>query len=362
MSLESVLTSTRARPLVVVVLFILTILLFVADHVNPGTGIFVLATASLVVLTVISFRMSITQRQVEKGRAEREHKEFARVKELLSQQAQTGRLLVRRDLELSRANEHLRLLDQMKTDFVSVATHQLRTPLSAIRWTLSMLLNGDLGELSNEQKTFLMKAYESNNRMITLIGDMLFADHLESGKLKTTAHMTTVLPDLLDNLLLEIYPIAERSKVKVLFNRPPSAYPLARIDPPNMRAVMQNLIENAVKYTPAGGTVTIALGTDDEGNVTFSVADTGIGIPQDEQDRIFTRFYRAKNARKKETDGSGLGLFIARGIVKRYDGDIWFESTPDKGTTFHVKLPSAARASVAGGHVPTAAVISHTAT
>lgn len=264
-----------------------------------------------------------------------------KLKQLLEQQEENSKQLIRRDLELTRANEQLRSLDEMKTDFVSVATHQLRTPLSAIRWTLSMLLNGDLGPLSNEQRTFLMKAYESNNRMIALIGDMLFADQIESGKLKSTFYMTTALPDLLDNLLLELNPLAQKKQVKIIFEHPAEPYPLARIDSPNIRAVMQNLVENAVKYTDAGGSVTITLGKDSPDTLAVTVADTGIGIPQDEQQHLFTRFYRAKNAKLKETDGSGLGLFIAKQIVEKYHGKIWFESSADKGTTFHVTLPAA---------------------
>lgn len=319
-----VLSSSRIRSLLTGALFFSAELLFAVNYLQSGEWTFLLAMFMLAALAIISFDVSRARREGE----------------LFEQQEKTAQMLIRRDLELTRANDNLRQLDQMKTDFVSVVTHQLRTPLSAIRWTISMLLNGDFGRLTDEQRTFLMKAYESNNRMVTLIRDMVFVDHLESGKLKSSSDMTTSLPDLLDNLLLELYPMAENKRVKIVFQRPDPPYPLARIDPTNMRAVMQNLIENALKYTPADGSVTLTFGNDSSGALLFSVADTGIGIPEAEKPRIFTRFYRASNAQRKETDGSGLGLFIAKRILQTCQGDIWFESKEGSGTTFHVRLPS----------------------
>lgn len=323
-----------------VLLFFAAFLLAV-DHVQSNVWAFLSAMSILAVYAVISFGVSIVQYGADAAAAAQQKEELLRDRELLEQNKKTAQMLVRRDLELTRANENLRLLDQMKTDFVSVVTHQLRTPLSAIRWTLSMLLNGDFGRLTDEQRTFLMKAYESNNRMVTLIRDMVFVDHLESGKLATSPSMTTSLPDLLENLLLEFYPMAENKRVKIAFQRPDSPYPPARIDSANMRAVLQNIIENAIKYTPAGGSVTIACGREPPGALSVSVADTGIGIPAAEQSRIFARFFRASNAQKKETDGSGLGLFIAKRILQKYQGDIRFESTEGSGTTFYVTLPTA---------------------
>lgn len=324
MPARSAFSPFKLRPVLLGGLFCLAAILFAADYVLLGNTDFLLAIVILAALALVSFM-----------------EEVMRDRELLKQQKQTAWMLVRRDLELTRANEELRVLDQMKTDFVSVVTHQLRTPLSAIRWTISMLLNGDFGRLSDEQRTFLMKAYESNNRMINLIRDIVLVDHIESGKLVMTPQMTTSLPDLLENLLVELQPLVKDKRVEVIFTRPGSPYPPARIDPANLRAVLQNLIENAVKYTPAGGKVTIACDTGLSGALALSVADTGIGIPKEEQSRIFMRFFRASNAQKKETDGSGLGLFIAKSILQKYQGDIRFESVEGSGTTFHVTLPTA---------------------
>lgn len=265
-----------------------------------------------------------------------------RVKRLLEQQKESGKLLIRRDLELSRANEQLRALDQMKSDFVTVAVHQLRTPLSAIRWTLSMLLRGDLGPLSDEQKTFLMKASESNKRMVALLSDMLLSDRLESGKMNPTTS-STLLPDLPENLLIEIRPLAEKKGVHLRFVHSDPAYAPVSIDPQHLYAVLQNLLENAVKYTRPGGDVTLEIrGGKDK--TTLVVSDTGIGIPLPQQKNVFSRFFRAQNAMKMETDGSGLGLYIVKSIVERNQGTIRFESTEDKGTTFFVELPNTSAA------------------
>lgn len=345
MPLRSVFPPLRIRPILVSALFLFAALLFSIGHAQRDDTAFFTAMLILVALAAVSLGVP---RGSDSTDAARQKEELMRTRELVEQQKKTAWMLVRRDLELTRANENLRVLDRMKTDFVSVVTHQLRTPLSAIRWTISMLLNGDFGRLTDEQRTFLMKAYESNNRMVALIGDMVFVDHLESGKLAASPYMTTPLPDLIDNLLLELQPLADDKRVKIVFQRPDSSYPPARIDATNLRAVLQNLIENAVKYTPTGGRVTIACGTDDpSGMLSFSVADTGIGIPEEEQSRIFTRFFRASNAQRKEPNGSGLGLFIVKKIVQKYKGDIRFESKEGSGTTFYVTLPTASEPSKA---------------
>lgn len=341
MSLRSVFSPSRARFVLMGVLLFFAALLLSVDHVQPNNGAFFSAMSILAVYVVISFGVSFVQRKADAAAIAQQKEELRRIKELLEQNKQTAWMLVRRDLELSRANETLHAVDQMKTDFVSIVTHQLRTPLSAIRWTLSMLLNGDFGGLTDEQRTFLMKAYESNNRMVALVKDMVFADHVETGRLTSSPDTETSLPDLIDSVLLELYPLSEHKRVKLVFQHPEPPYPHARIDSANMRAVLQNLIENALKYTPAGGSVTIACGKETSGNLFFSVADTGIGIPEAERARIFTRFFRASNAQRKETDGSGLGLFIAKGVMQKYQGDIRFESEEGSGTTFYVTLPTA---------------------
>jgi signal transduction histidine kinase len=168
------------------------------------------------------------------------------------------KLLIQRDLELTRANDKLKDLDKMKSEFVSLATHQLRTPLSGVRWSLSMLLNGEMGELTPEQKLYVMKTYESNNRMISLINDMLQADRVEGGTLKFKFTPTNLIY-LFDNILVELRQLAGKRNVTLEFKAESDIPPLM-IDAENMRIVLQNLIDNAVKYSKVGGDVQITVG------------------------------------------------------------------------------------------------------
>ncbi len=262
-----------------------------------------------------------------------------KLKMVVSDLERSGKLLIRRDLELTRANELLRELDEAKSEFVSVAAHQLRTPLSGIKWTLNLLLNGDLGPLSNEQKTFLIKSYESNERMVALINDLLSADRAESGKLKFSFEDGNIR-DVIDSVLFEVLPAANRKEISVEYVGTEEALPKVRIDLDKIRAVIQNLLENAVKYTMKGGIVTVTVEKSGS-SLTVSVKDSGIGISPDDRDKIFGRFFRGANAKKIVTDGSGLGLFIAKNIVLRHGGKIWFESDEGKGTTFFFTLPIA---------------------
>lgn len=262
-----------------------------------------------------------------------------RVQRLLEGQENSARLLIRRDLELTRANDKLKELDSRKSEFVSVVAHQLRTPLSGIKWTINMLINGELGPLTNEQKTFLMKSYESNERMVALVDDMLSADRIESGKFQYN-FVPTQLTDLFDNVLYELNPAIARKEIKVIFKSHDSKLPRVSVDQEKMRAVIQNLLENAIKYTPQSGRVEIGMQEDGD-LIKVMLKDSGIGIPGDQQANVFRRFFRAKNALKVETDGSGLGLFITRGIIEKHGGTIWFESKENEGTTFYFTVKKA---------------------
>ena len=253
---------------------------------------------------------------------------------------QTGtQLLIRRDLELSRANEKLQKFDEIKSNFISVVAHQLRTPLSGVKWTLSMLLNGDMGELNNDQKTFLMKTFESNARMITLVNDMLVADGIQSGRVHYGFKHVDII-NLMDNVLFEVAPEAAKRHITITYKNKFENLPQAYIDPETMRAVLQNLLENAIKYTMDVGKIEIDVQKQkDEDTLLISIGDNGIGIPEDQAKDVFVKFFRARNAIKQETDGSGLGLYIAKTIVEKNGGKIWFESTEGKGTTFYFTVP-----------------------
>ena len=269
------------------------------------------------------------------------HDMYARINKLEQNAAEynTGtKLLIRRDLELSRANEKLREVDELKSNFISVVAHQLRTPLSGIKWTLNMLLSGDMGEMNNDQKTFLMKGYESNNRMIALVNDMLSTDRLQSNKVHFGfRHIGLV--NLLDNVLFEVSSNASKKEISIKFKNKLEGLPQAYVDPDSMRAVFQNLLENAIKYTIKGGTIWIDI-QDRKEFLEISISDDGIGIPADQQKNIFEKFFRARNAAKYETDGTGLGLYIAKTVVEKNGGRIWFDSTEGKGTVFRFTTPT----------------------
>jgi signal transduction histidine kinase len=229
-------------------------------------------------------------------------------------------------------------LERLKSDFVTVAAHQLRTPLSAVKWALKMMIDGDMGSVNAEQKSMLMKSYESNERMVALVNDLLDAEKLESS---TTEYVLvpTQIRDLTSNLLLEHQPQAQKRGVVITTKGfEDHNLPMVKMDQDKIRAVLQNILENAIKYTPAGGEVIVALEPEGSG-VKVAVIDTGIGIPHAEIDHIFTRFYRGSNAIRVHANGTGLGLFISKRIVEDHGGKIWFDSSSGKGTAFYFTLP-----------------------
>jgi len=310
-----------------------------------GTQIspFVEVTAVTVMYLLVSFFGGSVMRSIrtrEHLLSEKMHKEEEHIRDLhiLAKEFDAGaKLLVRRDLDLTKAHRELERIDQLKSEIISVVAHQLRTPLSAVKWTLKMLTDGDSGPVTNEQKTMMMKAYESNERMIGLVNDMLSADRMESGKFRYR-FFPIQLEDLIESVVTEILSKANDHGVSIRFLRPAQNLSRVTMDPDKVREVFQNLIDNAIKYSRRGGTVTIGI-QQEVGAVLCSISDQGIGIPKGEQDKIFGRFFRAQNALRVETDGSGLGLFIVRGIIQRHGGDIEFESEEGKGTTMRIRLP-----------------------
>ena len=265
------------------------------------------------------------------------NEKIARMEQVVLEYNTGTKLLIRRDLELSRANEKLQKFDETKSNFISVVAHQLRTPLSGVKWTLSMLISGDMGELNNDQKTFLMKTYESNTRMITLINDMLVADGIQSGRMHYGFKHIDIV-NLLDNVLFEMSPQAVKKNVSLQYKSKFENLPQIYVDPETMRAVLQNLLENAIKYTMEKGRIEINVVQEND-HLLISITDDGIGIPADQTKDIFMKFFRARNAIKQETNGSGLGLFIAKEIVEKNGGTIWFEGREGGGTTFYFTVP-----------------------
>ncbi len=233
-----------------------------------------------------------------------------------------------------------REIDKAKTEFVSLASHQLRTPLSTVNWYAEMLLAGDVGELNERQNKYLHEVYRSNQRMVELVNALLDVASLELGTFSNEPEPTNICT-LTENVIDEQKPQIDAKKIRFSFSCGKNIS-LMQADPKLMRMVIQNLLSNAVKYTPGGGRITVSISLADTKNVLLKVADTGYGIPENQQNKIFTKLFRADNVRNKDTDGTGLGLYIVKSVVENSGGKIWFESSGGKkntGTTFYVTLP-----------------------
>jgi len=247
-----------------------------------------------------------------------------------------SKMLIRRDLELTRANENLQKLDKMKSEFISTAAHQLRTPLSGIKWTLSMILNNDIKE-KNEQKAFLMKAYESNDRIINLVNDMLVADRVESSTEKYNFVPTDIFV-VLDSVILDLLPQINKKNILINIKSNNKNMPKIYADSLKIRSVFQNLLENSIKYSKENGKIDLDFVIRDN-FIQFSIRDYGIGIPESQKKNIFSKFFRGENAKRIVADGTGLGLFIVNSVIEKHEGKIWFDSEENKGTIFYFTLP-----------------------
>ncbi|MBC7074320.1 HAMP domain-containing protein, partial [Candidatus Parcubacteria bacterium] len=244
---------------------------------------------------------------------------------------QIGKIIILHDITREKT------IEKIKTEFVSISAHQLRTPLSAIKWSLRMLLDGDLGSLSKEQREFLEKTYQANQRLINLVNDLLDVTRIEEGR-----YLFRLEPldfEKLATNICEIYKKeAEKKNIKFEFFVKKKSSLFIKGDSEKINLAMQNLIENAIKYTLPGGKVEVRL-EEKEKEILFSVKDTGIGIPENQKHRIFSKFFRGSNVQTLDTEGTGLGLFITKNIIEAHGGKIWFESKENVGTTFYFTLP-----------------------
>ncbi|MFA5133236.1 MAG: ATP-binding protein [Patescibacteria group bacterium] len=229
-------------------------------------------------------------------------------------------------------------VDKAKTEFVSLASHQLRTPLTGIKWYVEMLLSGEAGKLNQVQKNYLNEVYNNEERMSSLVNALLNVSRIEMGTLAIDSEPT----DIVQLLRETVHSFAVDIKKKNLkFSQEiEKAIPLIAVDPKLTSIIFQNLISNAIKYTPSKGSVKVKMSWDKE-NIIFTVSDTGYGIPAGQQDKIFTKLFRADNIRTKVTNGTGLGLYTAKAVVDGFGGKIWFKSKEGKGTTFFSSIPLA---------------------
>jgi PAS domain S-box-containing protein len=231
---------------------------------------------------------------------------------------------------------HEKMVDAAKTEFVSLASHQLRTPLSSINWYAEMLLAGDGGPLNDEQKNFVEEIYTGNQRMVDLVNSLLNVSRLELGTFAVDPEPTDVIATA-QSVLDELKP-GIISKELIINFKHDQEIPIIQADPKLIRIVFQNLLSNAIKYTPAQGSVTLKIDKNTK-NLLIEVTDTGYGIPKKDQVRIFEKLFRAENVREKDTEGTGLGLYIVKSIVTHAGGKITFKSEENKGTTFYLEIP-----------------------
>ena len=248
--------------------------------------------------------------------------------------------LTRQNLALAAANAELRRLSEMKSAFVSVAAHELRTPLAPIRGYVEVLLDGDVGPLNEEQREYLEVVQRSVRRLRTLTDNLLDVTRIEAGRIELLLQRTD-LSALIKTITAEYRPHVE-AKAQSLTLHASSHLPPALCDQARAEQIIGNLLSNASKYTPEGGQIAIGLElAHKRGFLQVSVADNGVGIPVEDQSKLFDRFFRAKSAVLTGASGAGLGLHITRSLVELHGGRIWFETELGQGSTFYVTFPIA---------------------
>ncbi len=243
---------------------------------------------------------------------------------------------------LADQNERLLELDRMKDEFVALVSHELRTPLTSILGYLELVLEGDAGEVTEEQRQFLSVVERNSQRLLRLVGDLLLIAQIEAGKL-TLQYGVADLAKLARDCVEAARPRADEKGVALVLEAGP--VPALSGDRVRLAQLLDNLVSNAIKFTPEGGKVTVGL-TREDGRALLAVSDTGIGIPVDEQARLFERFFRTSGATERAIQGTGLGLYISKAIAEAHGGEISLESAENVGTTFLIVLPLESAAAV----------------
>ena len=243
----------------------------------------------------------------------------------------TGAVVVFRDITDEKR------LDESKTNFISISSHQLRTPLTAIKWFSEILLDDDEKTLNTEQKDYIGKIAQSAERMVNLVNLLLQIARVEMGRLNIES-IPVDLRDLTQKMIASVKNILILKSQEVEIKTDPSNIPLVPMDKEIIWQVIMNLLTNASRYSPVGGVITISIVLKNQ-FVEYSVKDSGIGIPENQKALLFAKFFRASNAVKAVPEGSGLGLFLVKSLVEGWGGKIWFESVEGKGATFYFTVP-----------------------
>ncbi len=248
-------------------------------------------------------------------------------------QVRAEKALARQALQLSTQNDRLRELDRLKDEFIGLVSHELRTPLVSIIGYVELLK--DAGTSGSDAGHFAEVIERGAQRLLRLVGDLLFLSRIQSAKM-TVEFRSADLADIVTRAVEETRPEAQRKHIELALSA--AALPCFALDPERIAQLAGNLISNAVKFTPDGGRVEVRVGMQGD-QAVLAVADTGIGIPAGDRERIFERFFRSEAATRQAIPGTGLGLTIAKAIVAAHNGTIAVDSDEDRGSTFKICLP-----------------------
>lgn len=245
----------------------------------------------------------------------------------------TGAIVVFKDITEEKK------LDQTKQSFISIASHQLRTPLTAIRWFSEMLNSGDAGELNKDQKDFVDQIYKGVLRLTDLVSVLLSLARVEGGRVKVEPILLNIV-NFSKGIIQEVTPLLKEKNLTIELVESKKSFPEIFLDPSLLRQVILNLLSNSIRYTNEKGKIEIILEIKED-HFVYIVKDNGIGVPVSQKDKIFEKFFRAENALAKVPEGTGLGLNFVKTIIEMWQGKIWFESEEGKGSTFYFTIPFA---------------------
>lgn len=230
--------------------------------------------------------------------------------------------------------------NRLKKEFTDIVSHQMRSPLSAIKWYMEMLLRSGQDNLTQKQHEYVEVIIEANRKMLSLINDLLNMTNIEKGKEQFVFEKINII-ELIEETIKNYRIFSNQRSITVTFNKGRNKKIWIMSDQIKLKIVVENLLNNALRYTPKNGLVQVNL-VKLNGYVTFEIKDNGMGIGEKEKPHVFEKFFRSKQARNVETQGTGLGLYICRTLLRKMDGDIWFKSRIGRGTSFFFKIPVAA--------------------
>jgi two-component system phosphate regulon sensor histidine kinase PhoR len=288
-------------------------------------------TSNCPLTRTIQQQQPITQEELFLGLASERSVEFTCTIVPIKHQSGNRVVFVARDTSA------LKMANRVRANFVSMVSHELRTPLNSVHGFIDLLLQGQMGELNEEQHKYLGLAQEGVQQLVSIVEDILLITRSDSGQLEIKQQELDFL-ELVSQVVNSLQPQALKAGV-TLNQEIPTLAPILYVDPQRMKQVMNNLVTNAIKFTPPDGTVTIRIRPYNERFAIISVSDTGYGIPVEDRPHVFERFYQSNHSLQSKIGGYGLGLSIAKLIVEQHGGEISFESGIDKGTTFSFTAP-----------------------